>query len=153
MTLTFPQAPRFIPDSRISRVRLATMAFLKQPSQYRGSLSAGSHPPLTAVVYCLARDGILLSNLFRYCALGWFPSNTAMCREPLCPKPGVTCFWHDALHHVRWRYPSFIAHTGSCARPNSSCCLRFNYYNRFLQVVTSPCWKMALPDIISAILA
>ena len=27
MTLTFPQAPLFIPDGRISRVRLATMAF------------------------------------------------------------------------------------------------------------------------------
>jgi hypothetical protein len=27
------------------------------------------------------------------------------------------------------------------------------YYNRSLQVVASPCWKVALPDIISAILA
>ncbi len=43
-----------------------------------------------------------------------------MCREPLCPKPGVTWFWHDVLHHVRGSYPSFITHTGSCARPKPS---------------------------------
>jgi hypothetical protein len=61
--------------------------------------------------------------------------------------------WHDALCHVRGHYPSFIAHTGSCARPNPSLRLRFNYYDGSLQVVASPCWKMALPDIISAILA
>jgi len=61
--------------------------------------------------------------------------------------------WHDALRHVRGHYPSFIAHTGSCARPNPSRRLRFNYYDGSLQVVASPCWKMALPDIISAILA
>jgi len=86
---------------------------------------------------------ILLPNLFRPYVPGWFPSNTAMCREPLCPKPGVTCFWHDVLHPVRWRYPSFIAHTGSCARPNSSRRLRINYYDRSLQVVASLCWPLA----------
>ena len=60
------------------------------------------------------------SILARYCALRWYRPTTAMCREHLCPKPGVTCFWHDVLHHVRGSYPSFIAHTGSCARPKPS---------------------------------
>lgn len=31
---------------------------------------------------------------------------------------------HDVLHHVRRHYPSFIAHTGSCARPKPSCLLQ-----------------------------
>jgi hypothetical protein len=31
---------------------------------------------------------------------------------------------HDVLRHVRGRYPSFTAHTGSCARPKPSCLLR-----------------------------
>ena len=87
-------------------------------------------------VYRSGYSQILLPTLFRCCALRWFLSNIAMRREPLCPKPGITCFWHDVLHHIRWRYPSFFAHTGSCARPNSSRRLRFNYYNRSLQVVT-----------------
>ncbi len=82
---------------------------------------------------------ILFSTLLRHYVPKWFLLNTAMRREPLCPKAGVTCFCHDVLHHVRWRYPSFIAHTGSCARPNSSRHFRFNYYDRSLQVVTSPC--------------
>jgi hypothetical protein len=43
----------------------------------------------------LARDEISFAILARYCALRWFLSTTAMCREPLCPKPGVTCSWHD----------------------------------------------------------
>jgi hypothetical protein len=79
---------------------------------------------------------------------------TPTCAEsPFAQKPGVTCFCHDVLHPVRWRYPSFIAHTGSCARPNSSRRLRFNYYHRSLSrhgVIASPCWKMALPDPATA---
>ena len=63
---------------------------------------------------------ISFTILSRYCALRWYHPTTAMCREPLCPKPGVTCLWHDVLHHVRGHYPSFIAHSGSCARPKPS---------------------------------
>ncbi|MCJ7686799.1 MAG: hypothetical protein MUO68_21165, partial [Desulfobacteraceae bacterium] len=83
-------APRFIPDGRISRVRLATMAFLKQPSQYSGSLSAGSHTPLTVLVYCLARVGVLIFQLIQaLCpALGSFRHRHAP-RAPL-PAKGVT---------------------------------------------------------------
>ncbi len=32
--------------------------------------------------------------------------------------------WSDVSHHLRGHYPSFIAHTGSCARPNPSRRLR-----------------------------
>jgi hypothetical protein len=41
------------------------MAFLKQPSQYCGSLSAGSHTPRTALVYCLARVRIFVFHLIQ----------------------------------------------------------------------------------------
>jgi len=51
------------------------------------------------------------------------------------------------LHHIREHYPSFIAHTGSCARPNPSRRLRFNYYDGSLQVVASPCWEMGRVEI------
>ncbi len=54
-------------------------------------------------------------------------------------------------HLVRGRYPSFIALTDSCARPNSSLPISFSLYGRSLQVAVSPCWKMVLPDVISTI--
>ena len=57
----------------------------------------------------------------------------------------------DIKHLVRGHYPSFNAHTDSCARPNSSFRLRFPYFDRSLQVAVSPCWKLALPDVISII--
>ncbi len=55
----------------------------------------------------------------------------------------------DVPHLVRGRYPSFIARTGSCDKPNSSLPISVSLYGRSLQVVVSPCWKMALPDVTS----
>jgi len=57
----------------------------------------------------------------------------------------------DVQHLVRRRYPSFIAHTDSCVRPKSSLPISFSLYGRSLQVAVSPCWMMALPDVISTI--
>ena len=57
----------------------------------------------------------------------------------------------DVQHLVRRRYPSFIAHTDSCVRPKSSLPISFSLYGRSLQVAVSPCWKLALPDVISTI--
>ena len=37
---------------------------------------------------------------------------------------------HGVLHHVREHYPSFIAHTGSCARPNPSRRLQLSLIRR-----------------------
>jgi hypothetical protein len=47
-------------------------------------------------------------------------------------------------------YPTLIATTDSCARPTSSHRLRFPSACGSLQVVTSPCWTLALPGVISA---
>jgi len=75
-------------------------------------------------------------------------------RVPRAPLPGVgaTHYLDDFESHLRRHYSSFIAHTDSCARPNPSQRLGLPLYVRSLQVVASPCWETALPDIISAIL-
>ena len=65
-------------------------------------------------------------------------------REPLCLSDGVTIVQDRLADGLSRSYPTFIAHTGSCVRPKSSCQLRFPYFNRSLQVATSPCWKMVL---------
>jgi hypothetical protein len=57
----------------------------------------------------------------------------------------------DVAHLVRGRYPSFVAHTDSCVRPKSSLPISFSLYGRSLQVAVSPCWKLALPDVISTV--
>jgi hypothetical protein len=45
-------------------------------------------------------------------------------RAPL-PVQGVTPYGVVSKHNIREHYLSFIAHTGSCARPKPSHCLGF----------------------------
>ena len=73
-----------------------------------------------------------------------------MVESPL-PGVGVTHRQGDLTSHLRGRYPSVIAPTGSCARPRSSPRLGGSSVVESVQVVASPCWTLALPDIISAI--
>ena len=42
------------------------------------------------------------------------------------PARGVTSYGVMSMHDIRERYLSFIAHTGSCARPKPSCRLGLN---------------------------
>jgi hypothetical protein len=51
-----------------------------------------------------------------------FPSPPPCAESPFA-RNRCYLFWHDVLHHVGRRYPSFIAHTGSCAGPKPSCLL------------------------------
>ncbi len=76
-------------------------------------------------------------------------------RVPRAPLPGtgVTRHQGNLEGHLGRRYSSFIAHTGSCVRPKPSQLLGCPSVAGSWQVVASPCWEMALPDIISAILA
>ena len=61
------------------------------------------------------------------------------------PRQGV-------VHLVGGRYPPFFARMGSCDGPNSFDRLRLcASFGRSLQVAVSPCWKLALPDVISAV--
>jgi hypothetical protein len=79
---------------------------------------------------------------------------TAKCPEPLCHELGVTALAGDVEHHLGGRYPSFIAHTGSCADPKPSCSLwLLASFGRSLQVAVSPCWEWDLPDVSSACLS
>ena len=73
-------------------------------------------------------------------------------RLPRAPSPeaGVTHHQDDLKGHLGGHYPSFNAHTDSCAGPRPSHLPRFPSVGRSLQVVASPCWEMALPGVISA---
>jgi len=50
--------------------------------------------------------------------------------------------WCDVSHHIRERYPSFIAHTDSCARPNPSRRLQLS----LLRQVFAGCHQSLLGD-------
>ena len=63
-------------------------------------------------------------------------------RECYSPRGGIQ-------YHLEGRYPLFIAHTGSCVGPDPSHRLRSPYSGGSPQVVASPCWEVALPDVIS----
>ena len=58
-------------------------------------------------------------------------------RAPL-PAQGVTSYGVVSMHNIRERYLSFIAHTGSCARPNSSCHLDFTLDQQVLAGCCEP---------------
>jgi hypothetical protein len=47
-------------------------------------------------------------------------SEHSLYREPLRPRVGVTAARHGTDTRVAGHYPSFLAPTGSCARPQST---------------------------------
>jgi hypothetical protein len=82
--LTFPQAPSFIPDGRVSRVRLATRTF----------------PPRSSLAPPKLKRWLAYTPTMPVCRKARHPTNTAclglcvpmrvlempvLCREPLCP--------------------------------------------------------------------
>jgi hypothetical protein len=69
----------------------------------------------------------------------------AIYREPLCLLKVLPFAARFPTNLVRGHYPSFIAHTGSCARPKPSCCLGFN----LAQQVFAGCCKSLLGDGLS----
>ena len=99
-----------------------TLVSLYKPFRNGGSLSAGSHTPLSFPI-CLrtrfARGSALPGSVSR-CSLS---RNDQVPRAPL-PFPGVTCSGGTS-RSIRGYYPSFLAPTGSCARPSSSHLLDF----------------------------
>ena len=75
------------------------------------------------------------------------------CREPLCPQQVLPLGAWCLVHHVGRYYPSFIAHTGSWARANTSRRLRLSLVQRiFADCRQSLLVEMSLPGVISAIL-
>jgi len=63
-------------------------------------------------------------------------------RECYSPRGGIQ-------YHLEGRYPLFIAHTSSCVGPDPSHRFRSPYPGGSPQVGASPCWEVALPDVIS----
>jgi len=91
-----------------------TLAILLRPSRNRGSLNAGTYAPLSISV-CQQGWAWLLSSSHRWLAQ---PDR----QVPRAPLPAGWCYHRrrGVARHVRERYPSVIAHTGSCVRPNPS---------------------------------
>ena len=157
------RSPPTIPDGRIFPSPVLTSALQRHfsdvdlPSRTWGS-SAGAHPPRSPPVYphpCPERDGSCrnLGAIIRHHSL------TVMLRSAECPGAplpvvGVTPSQGVLREHLGRRYASVVAPTGSCARPFPSPRLEtLPLAGRSLQVVASPCWEMALPNVISAIRA
>ena len=154
----FPHRPRFPRPPVSSR----TVEFLEsgwrpwpipsRPSQHHRSLSAGPHTPHTVLVCLLAR------HLLEHRVLGLnVPARVhlmpTMHREPLCP--------FGVLSLRGWRVPPpekalpFPHRSYGLMRRTNSLPLAsaLASLSGSLQVAASPCWKMVLPDVISASLS
>ena len=148
-------SPPLIPDGRLSRVRfwprLCTPFSRDSPSRSLGSLRRSL--PYTPRWHGFAAPSSQLPRRMAPSSVSGFMWSHQDHRVPRAPLPGVGVTHHqgDLSRHLGGRYPSIIAPTGSCARPQSSPRLGGPSVVRSLQVVASPCWTMALPDIISAI--
>ena len=66
-------------------------------------------------------------------------------REPLCPLKVLPPCGVMSMHDIRERYLSFIAHTGSCARPKPSFRLEVNLERK----VFAGCCESPLGDGLS----
>ncbi len=64
------------------------------------------------------------------------------------PDPGVTCHSVVSMHNIREHYLSFIAPTGSCARPHSSCQLDFTLDQQvFADCCETPAGRWPFPTL------
>ena len=110
-------SPPLIPDGRISRVRLAAMAFPSRTFPFKPKLKC-----LPTYAPCL--NGLISNSTFllvctilQHSVWSVFLSNARhLPRAPL-PAQGVTSYGVVSMHDIREDSRSFIAHTGSCVRP------------------------------------
>jgi len=87
----------------------------------------------------------------KLCSTGGARSRPSCTESPFALRD-VTSLGRSSLLLSR-RYSTFIAPTDSCARPLSSSSLRHQLLGQSpCRFATSPCWRVALPDVISAIL-
>jgi len=151
-TACFARAPQRCTSYLIKHFLLTFQEVIplsKTRNQLKLKALAAIHP--TRARFCCPLVPTPLERLPALC-LGFFGGHQDH-RVPRAPLPGVgvTHRQGDLSRHLRGRYSSVIAPTGSCARPRSSPRLGGPSVVGSLQVVASPCWTMALPDIISAI--
>ena len=144
------RSPPLIPDSRISRVRLAAAAFPRGPSQSSRSLSARTHTPLSTSVRPPARR-VRQSNRYLVQCPDDDRAPRPLLTESLFAQRRRYPRWGELMVRLGRYYSAFLAPIGSCARPDSSLRLCIRSSARSLQVAASPCWKVVLPDVISTI--
>ena len=148
-------SPPLIPDSRLSRVRLAAsdVWVLSQRSLplRPGGLSAHAHTPLIRMVYCTASQRLRLPPASSTESRVVSPTWPSLYREPLRLRWGVTpprvVFPRPrpALPGPH-RYSGLMRQTSPLSRPTLDGLVRES-----LQVAACPCWEEALPDVISSI--
>jgi hypothetical protein len=148
----FPEAPRIIPDGGISPVRLATMAFLWQPSLSRRGSSARPHTPRTTWFAPRLVANLPLSTLLRLCVRWWCRSSTAMTESPFASLRRYLAEGSVCRSSIGVTQPSSLvwAHAPDPAPPPA--CGHPSVWGS-VQVAASPCCGVALPDVISACLS
>ncbi len=149
------QSPPTIPDGRISRVRFwprLCTPFLRAGLPPRRETAVLAHPSPRRGGVCIAPSPRRRPRVIQLCV--WcVPTVVATeCPEPLCPERALPAPGRPrkppggALPPRRRSYGLMRQTTPLPAPPVFPLCARS------LQVVASPCWAMALPDIISATL-
>ena len=116
-------SPPLIPDGRISRVRLAATAFPQKPFPPNPKLK---HSPAftPGVSDLISSSTFFVVTLLTDTSSAVVHEMPAIYREPLCLlevlPPKGRCPSIPSTDPLDQRYPVFIAHTDSCARPKSS---------------------------------
>ncbi len=131
--------PPLIPDGRISRVRSAAMAFPRRPFPFYPKLKRSP-------AYASWLNGLIFSSTSSEVGTATrpsivrtvFPFNARHLPRAALPVQGVTSYGAISMDRVRGHYPSFIAHTSSCARPKSFSCLGFTLVHQILAGCCEP---------------
>ncbi len=85
------------------------------------------------------------------CQLSVWPSpGTAKCPEPLCPRSALPAAARRRAPCPR-ALPPRLRSYGLMRQTKFLLPTSLTYFGRSWQVAVSPCWKMALPDVISAV--
>lgn len=90
-----------------------------------------------------------LSHVFRLCVLRGCSPVPAMTESPFAWL-GRYPAQESVVRSLDRRYPTLLAPTDSCARPQASGTLCCRSGRQSLQVAARPCWPEVLPGVISA---
>jgi hypothetical protein len=131
---TFPEAPVFILDGRISRVQLATMTFIRSLPIAPRWLKCSPTYTRVAPVCCKARYPCTVYPLIRRNVLMGAHDVSAMTESPFAPS-GCCPSGSNVYRYLGQHYPALIAHTDSCADPRSSARLHFGSVNSLCRLL------------------
>ncbi len=113
-------SPPLIPDGRVSRIRLAAMACPKRTfpgtAKFRHSLA---HTPCIHGYTSRSTPSEVVTAIW-LSVQTVFPVRCPPSTESPFARRRCYLLRNGFQHRFSRRYPTFIAHTGSCARPNAS---------------------------------